>query len=112
MAPPLTLTIHRAAHEIGGNCIELALGAERILLDMGRPLTAPKEARGLLPASLDTQRPATILISHPHQDHYGLLEEAPPTWPVRCGELFRSACVRWRDCAEISCANPRREVGR
>lgn len=89
MAPPLTLTIHRAAHEIGGNCIELALGAERILLDMGRPLTAPKDARGLLPASLDTQRPATILISHPHQDHYGLLEEAPPTWLVRCGEPTR-----------------------
>jgi ribonuclease J len=89
MAPPLTLTIHRSAHEIGGNCIELALGPERILLDMGRPLAAPKNARGLLPASLDTQTPATILISHPHQDHYGLLEEAPPTWSVRCGEPTR-----------------------
>lgn len=86
---PLTLTIHRSAHEIGGNCIELAQGAERILLDMGRPLAAPKDARGLLPSSLDTQSPATILISHPHQDHYGLLEEAPPTWPVRCGEPTR-----------------------
>lgn len=86
---PLTLTIHRAAHEIGGNCIELALGGERILLDMGRPLAAPRDARGLLPASLDTHAPATILISHPHQDHYGLLEEAPPAWPVRCGEPTR-----------------------
>lgn len=83
---PLNLTIHRSAHEIGGNCIELALGGERILLDMGRPLAAPKEARGLLPASLDTSAPATVLISHPHQDHYGLLEEAPPEWPVCCGE--------------------------
>lgn len=86
---PLTLTIHRSAHEIGGNCIELALGPERILLDMGRPLAAPKDARGLLPASLDTTNPATILISHPHQDHYGLLEEAPHTWSVRCGEPTR-----------------------
>ena len=65
----VTLTIHRSAHEIGGNCIELALGGERILLDMGRPLAAPREARGLLPASLDTTTSATILISHPHQDH-------------------------------------------
>lgn len=87
--PPLTLTIHRSAHEIGGNCIELALGGERILLDMGRPLAAPRETRDLLPASLDTTTPATILISHPHQDHYGLLEEAPAHWPVRCGEPTR-----------------------
>jgi len=27
-----------------------------------------------------------ILISHPHQDHYGLLEEPPIEWPVFCGE--------------------------
>ena len=85
----LTLTIHRSAHEIGGNCIELALGGARILLDMGRPLAAPKDARGLLPPSLDITTPATILISHPHQDHYGLLEEAPADWPVHCGEPTR-----------------------
>lgn len=50
---------------------------------------APKEARGLLPVSLDTHAPATVLISHPHQDHYGLLEEAPHAWAVRCGEPTR-----------------------
>ena len=27
-----------------------------------------------------------VLISHPHQDHYGLLEEVPKSWPVFCGE--------------------------
>ncbi len=27
-----------------------------------------------------------MLISHPHQDHYGLLEETPRHWPVYCGE--------------------------
>jgi ribonuclease J len=26
-----------------------------------------------------------ILISHPHQDHYGLLEEVPAAWPIYCG---------------------------
>jgi ribonuclease J len=25
-------------------------------------------------------------VSHPHQDHYGLLEELPSAWPVYCGE--------------------------
>lgn len=86
---PLTLTIHRAAHEIGGNCIELRADETRIVLDMGRPLAAPKEARGLLPASLDLATPARVLISHPHQDHYGLLAEAPAHWPVHCGEPTR-----------------------
>lgn len=85
----LTLTVHRATTQIGGNCIELRSGDERLILDVGRPLDAPKDATGLIPSSLDIAKPATILISHPHQDHYGLLEEAPVHWPVRCGEPTR-----------------------
>jgi ribonuclease J len=27
-----------------------------------------------------------VLISHPHQDHYGLLEDVPSEWPVHAGE--------------------------
>lgn len=83
----LTLTVHRSAHEIGGNCIELRIGHERLILDIGRPLDASKEATGLLPSTLDTTAPlSAVLISHPHQDHYGLLHELPPHWPVICGE--------------------------
>ena len=26
-----------------------------------------------------------VLISHPHQDHYGLLEDVPAGWPIYCG---------------------------
>lgn len=85
----LTLTVHRATNQIGGNCIELRSGDERLVLDVGRPLDAPNDAKGLIPSTLDLSRPATILISHPHQDHYGLLEEAPPHWQVRCGEPTR-----------------------
>jgi L-ascorbate metabolism protein UlaG (beta-lactamase superfamily) len=33
----------------------------------------------LLPTTLDLKAPMDgILISHPHQDHYGLLGETPP----------------------------------
>ena len=84
----VTLTIHRAAHEIGGNCIELsAADGSRILLDAGRPLDAPEgHYEGLVPKTLDTTNPvAGVLLSHPHQDHYGLLEALPATWPVYCG---------------------------
>lgn len=87
--PDLSLTVHRATNQIGGNCIELRSGDERLVLDLGRPLDASNDAVGLIPASLDVLTPATILISHPHQDHYGLLEEAPAHWPVRCGEPTR-----------------------
>lgn len=82
------LTVHRSAHEIGGNCIEIAEeGGHRVILDVGRPLDAPEGAKNLLPRSLDLAAPCDgILISHPHQDHYGLLEETPTEWPVFCGE--------------------------
>jgi ribonuclease J len=84
------LTVHRATHQIGGNCIEIATGEHRIILDVGRPLDAPNDAVGLLPLTLDLEAPCDgILISHPHQDHYGLLEETPRQWPVYCGEATR-----------------------
>lgn len=82
----LTLTVHRATNQIGGNCIELATTDGRILLDVGRPLDAPKAATGLLPQTLDLSRQVDgVLISHPHQDHYGLLDDLPASWPVYSG---------------------------
>jgi ribonuclease J len=82
----LRLTIHRGTRQIGGVCIEIEHpDGERVILDAGRPVDAPEGASGLLPASLDRSRPATVLISHPHQDHWGLVEELPPTWPIWTG---------------------------
>jgi ribonuclease J len=82
------LTVHRSTSEIGGNCIEIAASeGGRLILDVGRPLDAPNDAVGLLAPSLDLARPVYgLLISHAHQDHYGLLNEAPKGWPVFCGE--------------------------
>jgi len=82
----LTVTVHRGTQQIGGSCIEIAHpSGERLILDAGRPLDAPDGATGLLPASLDRSRPAAVLISHPHQDHWGLVDELPAQWPVHIG---------------------------
>ena len=85
-----TITIHRAANEIGGNCIEVSSGESRLLLDIGRPLG--KDLSGvadadLIPTSLNLDTPIhSVLISHPHMDHYGLLSVIPPNCPVWSGE--------------------------
>ena len=82
----LLLTVHRGTHQIGGSCIEIVHPAgDRLILDAGRPLDAPEGATGLLPTSLDRTKPATVLISHPHQDHYGLIDELPTDWPIWTG---------------------------
>ena len=82
----LALTVHRGTRQIGGSCIEIEHPqGDRIILDAGRPLDAPEGATGLLPTSLDRSRPATVLISHPHQDHWGLTNELPASWPIWTG---------------------------
>jgi ribonuclease J len=90
MADPATdtrLTVHRATREIGGNCIEISTSdGHRIILDVGRPLDASQDARQLLPKSLDVNAAVDgVLITHPHQDHYGLLEDVPAGWPIYSG---------------------------
>ena len=82
----LSLTIHRAAAQIGGNCVELRSGSERLILDAGLPLEAVESGAADLPATLDLSGYATVLISHPHLDHHGLIHQLPPNWPVWCGE--------------------------
>lgn len=86
--PGVRLTVHRSTREIGGNCVEIGTeDGHRVIIDVGRPLDAPQDTRGLLAESLDTGMPADgVLVSHPHQDHYGLLNEIPSSWPIYAGE--------------------------
>jgi ribonuclease J len=82
----LTLTVHRGTHQIGGTCIEIQhASGERLILDAGRQLDAPEGANDVVPASLDRSRPATVLISHPHQDHWGVIDQLPASWPIWTG---------------------------
>jgi ribonuclease J len=95
-----TLTVHRATSEIGGNCIEVAFDGHRIILDAGSRLSEHDEGGSdALPPSLDVGLPTdALIISHPHQDHFGLLRVLPKHWPVWSG---RSAEVLIRMTAAL-----------
>jgi len=107
-------TIHRGAKEIGGTCIELQSENSKILIDFGMPLVDENrdrfDSRSLAGKSVEDlkklnvlpninglykgEKPAydAILLSHPHQDHYGLLSFVNPEIPVYlskgCKELI------------------------
>lgn len=88
----MKVRIHRGTREIGGTCIELMAEQSRgrILLDLGRPLDVQDEnAEAAVPEVPGLRTGADdlcgVLISHPHQDHVGLIEYAAPTIPVGIG---------------------------
>jgi ribonuclease J len=98
------LIIHRGTKEIGGSCVELQSEKARIVLDLGMPIVddqnEPFDSRSfenksifeliashLLPNikglySGEEKCIDAVLISHPHQDHYGLLRYINPDIPI------------------------------
>jgi ribonuclease J len=81
----MRITIHRGSHEIGGTCIEVSTANTRILLDAGLPL-----ASGSAIIDLNAIRPDAVIVSHPHQDHFGLIDELEPAIPVYISALGKS----------------------
>ncbi len=104
----MKLVIHRGTHEIGGTCIELQSHSSRILIDFGLPLVdenrEPFDSNRIKNESKEVliktgvlhsikgldkdDQPGinAILLSHPHQDHYGLLSYINPTIPIYLSE--------------------------
>jgi len=82
--------IHRGAHEIGGSCVELRAAGKSILLDLGMPLDAESGDTVLLPPvpglTEADDNLLGIVLSHPHQDHWGLVPRAKPGVPLYIGE--------------------------
>jgi len=77
----MNVCIHRGAHQIGGTCIELESEGKRLVLDIGVPLDADDPAAVDMPpvAGLTASDSSLlgVVISHPHQDHYGLASRLP-----------------------------------
>jgi ribonuclease J len=81
----MQLIVHQGAQEIGGTVIELSTDQTKILLDIGQPLN--KNSTSVNVAAL---KPDAALVSHPHQDHFGLLDQLDPSVPVYMGELSKN----------------------
>jgi len=91
----MNIKIHRGTQEIGGSCVEISTSKTRILVDFGMPLVEKNGSEfdfatyktmsvselvksGLLPDVPDiytneANKIDGVIISHPHQDHYGLV---------------------------------------
>lgn len=93
----MNLTIHRGAKEIGGSCIQVESGGESIVIDAGLPLFDidgtdftgdPKSMLPEIPGMFKggDNKPAAILITHAHMDHFGLLSFADKDIPVYSSE--------------------------
>ena len=86
--------IHRGTHEIGGTCVEIESQDKRIVLDIGLPLdVADADAMVLHPVpGFDKPDPSLlgVVISHPHQDHYGLAYRLPPETTFLIGPAAQS----------------------
>jgi ribonuclease J len=89
----MKLVVHRGAHEVGGNCVEVSQNDSTIILDIGLPLTFSFDdnINDVLPQPIfndiiqDKKLIDGILLSHPHLDHYGLIGSLPEEIPVYCG---------------------------
>jgi ribonuclease J len=81
----LEIIVHKGNNEIGGTCIQLSTGSTTILLDVGLPLTASSQC-----VDVATIKSDAVLVSHSHQDHFGLIERLNPETPVYMGELGKN----------------------
>ncbi|GHT97882.1 hypothetical protein FACS1894142_3380 [Spirochaetia bacterium] len=104
----MTITPHRGATEIGGSCFEICTAKTRLVIDIGMPLANPDgssfnsteteklTAQDLpkekilpnIPALFNSKddKETALLISHAHQDHYGLISFVDKKIPVYLGE--------------------------
>lgn len=98
------IIIHRGANRIGGSCFEIQSNNQRIIIDLGYPLMddgggdldeialqQPSIKNSILPdveGLYYFQKPDVdaVILSHPHLDHFGLMDFIHPEIPVYISE--------------------------
>lgn len=98
----MKVCIKRGANQIGGSAVELtsSLG-KRLIIDIGLPLDAEENTIDLLPdingLTEKKEDLSGILISHPHQDHYGLgihIDKNIPVYMSKASADIMEVCVK------------------
>src|ERR1019366_7730233 len=79
----MKVKIYRGTKEIGGTCVELTADNGKILwIDLGSPLEEKNPNVDYAKNKVDA-----LLISHPHQDHFGLMEKVGTEVPIYIVQL-------------------------
>jgi len=79
----MKIKVYRGTHEIGGNCIEITANNGKVLwLDLGAPLNTTNSDISYTGNKVDA-----LIISHPHQDHFGLIEHVHTDTPIYIGQV-------------------------
>jgi ribonuclease J len=85
----MKICIHRGSNQVGGSCVEVECGNSRIILDVGLPLNGVSPEDEELPnvPGFTSPDPSLlgVIISHPHQDHYGLIPRINKDIPIIIG---------------------------
>ncbi len=90
----MRICIHRGAKEIGGTCVEIESQDKRLVLDVGLPLDSPADDTFPLHPIRGFKAPDPsllgVVITHPHQDHYGLAHRLPDKTNFLIGEAAQA----------------------
>lgn len=79
----MKIKIYRGTKEIGGTCVQITADNGKILwIDLGAPLDTKNPD-----ISYRNNRVDALLISHPHQDHFGLMESVGLEVQVYIGQV-------------------------
>jgi ribonuclease J len=102
----MNFKIHRGTKEIGGSCVEIWTESTRIVVDFGMPLVNPDKSqfdsriiknlsakelisKGVLPdirGLYDKPGNTSLILSHAHQDHFGLIKYANEKCKIYLGK--------------------------
>jgi len=81
----MKVKIYRGTKEIGGTCVEITADNGKILwIDLGAPLSTTNPDTSYRSNKVDA-----LLISHSHQDHFGLMESVGSEVPVYIGQVSK-----------------------
>jgi ribonuclease J len=115
----MRVCIYRGTQEVGGTCIEVEASGKSLVLDVGLPLDAEDSIQNLPPVRGFLEKNENLLgvvISHPHQDHYGLSKYLPAESKIFMGAaterilkaatLFTPSGVSFKNVAHLESARP------